>query len=220
MTRFFALSHREVHWVAGCALVLALVSADVVSGGLLSHVDSVVRDWIQPRASNAPAWMGMPGDLGEVGIAAGLLVAACLVTAQVTWRAWPLALGAGNLVAVELAVLVLKGLIGRPGPSTEPDRPGYPGYFPSGHTATSAVCAGTVVFLVLTWGSTHRLSQASLAGQGAGLAVGAVSGAQAALEDHHWISDGIGGLLLASIVLTLGFAAARRYVARTPRPGP
>ncbi len=218
MTRFFALSSKEVRWTIGCLVVLALLSADVVSGGLLTHVDSVIRGHIQPRSSPTPAWMGLPSYLGNIGIATAVLVALSLVTAQVTWRLWPLALAAANLVAVELAILVLKTAIGRPGPGVLADLGGYPGYFPSGHAATSAVCAGTGVFLLFAWASVRRLDSACLAGQLSGLLVGVVSTVRAMLLDLHWLTDGIGGLVLASVTLTLGFAAARRYVATTLRP--
>jgi membrane-associated phospholipid phosphatase len=46
---------------------------------------------------------------------------------------------------------------------------------------------------------------------------GTVAAVGALLEDQHWLSDCVGGLLLASIVLMLGFAAARRHVRSTRR---
>jgi membrane-associated phospholipid phosphatase len=217
MRRLFSLSRLEALWVAGCLLVLALLSADVVSGGLLEHLDHVMRDRIQPRPPTSPWWMLLPGNVGELGIGAGFVTAASLVTAQVTWRVWPLLLGLGNLLAVEVAVFVLKTVVGRPGPGIHAGRTGYPGYFPSGHTATSAVCVGTAAFLLCTWFSARRLDIASSVGQAVAVVVGAISAARAVLEDNHWVSDGIGGLLLATVVLTVGFSAARRYVPSSAR---
>jgi membrane-associated phospholipid phosphatase len=219
MSRFFALDRREVRWVLYCLLALALVSADVLTGGLLDHFDHVVRDRVHGPAPSLPAWMGEPGSLGEIGSATAVMLVAALVAAQVLWRAWPVALALGNVAAVELSVLLLKVAVARPGPGARARLDGYPGYFPSGHTATSAVCAGTVVFLVLVcWGSVGWLGTASLAGQVAGLAVGVASGVGAVLGDFHWLTDAVGALLLSSVVLTLGFAAARAHVRRTFRP--
>jgi undecaprenyl-diphosphatase len=212
MKRFFAPTAVEARWSITCLVLLVLMSADVVSHGPLSHLDHVVRDAVQPRTAGTPTWMVLPGTMGEVGIGTALLVAVCLVTAQATWRLWPLALGVANLLTVELAVLVLKTVIGRPGPGALANRTGYPGYYPSGHTATSAVSAGTAIFLVCAWGSVRRLDLASIAGGVGGLVVGAISAARAILEDFHWLTDGLAGLLLASMVLTMGFAAARRYL--------
>ena len=219
MSRFFALRPSETRWVFGCAVVLALLAADVATGGLLDHFDHVVRDQIQSRAQVTPWWLRLPGDIGEPGIAAALVVAAALVTAQVLWRGWPLLLALGNLAAVEVVTLVVKTAIGRQGPEEVTGTDGYPGFFPSGHAGTSAVCVGTVVFLVSTWSRPRRLDAAVWAGQLGGFAVGSVSALRSLLDDSHWLTDGVGGLLVASVTMTLGFAAARRYVGRTLVPG-
>jgi membrane-associated phospholipid phosphatase len=226
MRRLFALGGGEVRWLLGSVVVLALLSADIESGGLLTHVDHVVRDSLQPHRLGAPGWLVLPGNLGEAGVATAVLVAVSMVTAQVTWRLWPLVLGVANLAVGGLVVLVLKTVIARPGPGGGDGPAGYPGYFPSGHTATSAVCSGTAVFLVVcAWSSVRRLDRATSAGRATGMVVGALSAADAVLEDHHWVTDGLGGMLVAFIVLTLGFAAARRHVGRsrsaeTVRTGP
>jgi membrane-associated phospholipid phosphatase len=163
--------------------------------------------------------MTPPGNLGEVGTATALMLVAALVAAQVLWRVWPVVLAVANLATVEILVLVLKTAVGRPGPGSRAHLNGYPGYFPSGHTATSAVCAGTVAFLAVTcWGSVRWLDKAALAGQVAGFVVGAVSAVSAVLGDFHWLTDTVSAILLASVVLTVGFAAVREHVRRTFRP--
>jgi membrane-associated phospholipid phosphatase len=219
LSRIFALERREARWILGCLVCLALLSADVLTGGVLDHLDHVVRNAVQQRSPQTPAWLGPPGNLGEIGVATALMLAAALVTARVVRRAWPVVLAIANLAAVETVVLLLKTAIGRPGPGSRARLDGYPGYFPSGHTATSAVCAGTVAFLLVTaWGSGRRLSAASPAGQLAGLVAGVLSAVDALLGDFHWLTDAVGGLLVSSVVLTLGFAAARTHVRRTSRP--
>jgi membrane-associated phospholipid phosphatase len=217
--RVFALDRREAGWIFGCLVCLAVVAADVLTGGLLDHLDHVVREAVRQRSPHPPAWLGPPGDLGEIGVATALMLAAALITAQAIWRAWPVVLAIANLAMVETSVLLLKTAIGRPGPGPRAQLDGYPGYFPSGHTATSAVCAGTVVFLLVTaWGSGRWLDAASPAGQFGGLVAGALSAVDAVLGDFHWLTDAVGGLLVSSVVLTLGFAAARAHVQRTFRP--
>jgi undecaprenyl-diphosphatase len=202
-----------------CVVVIVLVSADVLTGGPLTSVDHVLRDQVQLRSPHAPGWMSPPDNLGEVGTATGLMLGAALVAAQVLWRAWPVALAVANLAAVEILVLLLKAAVARPGPGSRARLDGYPGYFPSGHTATSAVCAGTVAFLAVTcWGSVRWVDKAAVTGQVVGLLVGAVSAVSAVLGDFHWLTDTVGAMLLASVVLTLGFAAAREHVRRTFRP--
>jgi membrane-associated phospholipid phosphatase len=216
---FFALDRREGRWIFGCLVCLVLLSADVLTGGPLNHLDHAVRDAVQQRSPHPPAWLGPPSNLGEIGTATAFMLVAALVTSQVIWRAWPVVLAVANLAVVEAAVLLLKTVIGRPGPGTRARLGGYPGYFPSGHTATSAVCVGTVGFLVaICWGSVRRLGTASTAGQLAGLAGGVVSAVDAVLGDFHWLTDAVGGLLVSSVVLTIGFGAARGHVHRTYRP--
>lgn len=197
--------------VLGVSLVaFALVTADVVSGGPLTHLDAQIRAGVQPRLPPNSAWMGIAGSLGDIGVAATVMAIAGLVAAQIRWRFWPLLLAAGNLVAVEIMVYGVKAAVGRPGPGVEADRTGYPGYFPSGHTATAAVATATVVFLVLAsrWGAA-RLDRASTVALVAGLVVGVVAAVRSVLGDFHWASDVLGGLATAAIVLTLGFATAR-----------
>lgn len=197
--------------VLGVSLVaFALVTADVVSGGPLTHLDGQIRAGVQPRLPPNAAWMGIAGSLGDIGVAAAMMAIAGLVAAQIRWRFWPLLLAAGNLVAVEIMVYGVKAAVGRPGPGVEADRTGYPGYFPSGHTATAAVATATVVFLVLAsrWGAA-RLDRASTVALVAGLLVGVVAAVRSVLGDFHWASDVLGGLAAAAIVLTLGFATAR-----------
>ncbi len=203
----------DVRILVVSGLGFALVTADVVVGGYLSHLDTQVRDGIQPQPSATASWMGVVAAFGEIGIAAALMAISGLVAAHARWRIWPLVLAAGNFVAVEALVYVAKVAVGRPGPGVLATSAGYPGYFPSGHSATAAVSAGTVIFLVLasSWVgvSLENASSGALAG---GLLVGAVTAVRAVLGDFHWASDGLGGLAVAAIVLTLGFAMARAMV--------
>jgi len=112
-------------------------------------------------------------------------------------------------------ILLLKVAVGREGPGAQAERVGYPGYYPSGHTATSAVCAATVLFLLLcARHARERVDRAATVSLVVGLVVGATGAWRAVLGDFHWISDGLGGLLVAYVVLVLAFATIRTYLTR------
>lgn len=213
MTGRVQLQPHERRIVAVASLVFAFATADVFTGGPLTALDARVRGLVQSRVSATPAWMEVAGDVGNVGVAAAVLAIAGLVAAQVRWRLWPLALVAGNFVAAEGVVLLAKTAVGRPGPGDRADPAGYPGYFPSGHTATAAVAVGTVVFLLMVGRSSSTgFGTAARVGQLAGLAAGVVAAIRAVLGDFHWLTDGLGGLAVAGAVLVFGFAAVRPYL--------
>lgn len=215
MSRFLVLRHWEKIAILAAAIVFVLLAIDVAFHGLATHLDDQIRDLIQPRKPATPLWMAFPGGLGELWVATPLFVLAGVLVAQQRWQWWPLVLALGSFAAVELAVLVLKLLIGREGPGAQAERIGYPGYFPSGHTATSAVCFGVVVYLLMCardpLGKAERASRIGLVG---GLLFGAITAWRSVLGDFHWFADGVGGLLLAFVVLVVAFAACRTYFNR------
>jgi membrane-associated phospholipid phosphatase len=192
----------------------------VVSGGPLTAFDAILRDRVQGDPASAPLWLQLPSDLGGIGVGSAVILVVALTTGQKIWRFWPVIFAVATLAVLELLVYVSKSLIARPGPGERTDLSSYPGYFPSGHAATSAVATGVVIFLAFVWTSTRRLDTASLAGQVGAAVMGLLAVLRAVVEDFHWLTDGIAGVLLASIVLTLSFAAARRYVQVTGRRSP
>jgi undecaprenyl-diphosphatase len=211
------LTRAEKVGIAVATLVFVLIAADVMVGGLFAHLDERIRDAVQPRRPGGPGWTALAGGLGELWVAAPLFVIVGTLTAQLTWRWWPLVFAVGTFVLVELVILVLKVVIGREGPGAQAERVGYPGYYPSGHTATSAVCAATIVFLLLcARKGPQAVERAATVALVVGLVVGATGAWRAVLGDFHWFSDGIGGLLVAYVVLIVAFAAIRTYLARSP----
>lgn len=215
MSRFLVLRRWEKLAIAVAVAVFALLALDIASHGLVAHLDDRVRDMVQPRRPATPLWMAFPGGLGELWVAIPLFAIAGLVVAQATWHWWPLVLAVGSFAAVELAILVLKVMVGREGPGAQAERIGYPGYFPSGHTATSAVCFGVICYLLLCardpGGRSEFASRVSLS---SAMVVGAIAAWRAVLGDFHWVADGLGGLLLAFVILVVSFAACRTYFAR------
>jgi undecaprenyl-diphosphatase len=197
--------------------LLALVTADVVVGGYLTHLDGQVRDLLVPTTASVPTWLATIGAIGDVGVASPIALAAAIVACQRAWRLWPAILATSTLAAVELAVLALKWAVGRPGPGVWADRTGYPGYFPSGHAATTATLGAVVVFLAVRSGAAPRaprnLPELCL---GCGLALGLLGGTCALLADTHWATDVIGGVLLAAAITLPALSWCGQYLdART-----
>jgi membrane-associated phospholipid phosphatase len=107
-----------------------------------------------------------------------------------------LLVAAGVVVTLAVAVLGLKHAIARPSPYPQPDALA----FPSGHTATALVCAGTAALLgarrsVAAWAAVAGLT---------GLEAGALL-----VRSAHWVTDIAAGAALG-VVLLVGAAWATR----------
>jgi undecaprenyl-diphosphatase len=202
------------------AVLFALLTWQVCAGGALVARDGSVLRWFQ-RAAAAHGGLDSPAHylcrLGNVEAAVPVLAVAVGYAAWAGRRAgaprwWlPPAAAALAMCAVPLVVVVVKDAVLRPAPgSTVPDPGGY-GWFPSGHTATSAVAFGAAALLVLPWlrGRAARLTVLA----GTPLLLFAV-GFSLVWCDYHWPLD-----VLASWCLTLtllsGVAAAQTVAARS-----
>lgn len=208
------LQSSQARRVGVAALVFVLIAADVSSEGLIFHFDSTLRRWVQARDEHSASWLEVASNLGQLGVAAALLAIVGIVVSQILWKWWPVLFAAAVFVATEGLIYVSKTIVGRDGPGVWSDRVGYPGYYPSGHAATAAVCAGSVMFLAwLARGGERDIGRATTLGSVGGLVVGALAAVHSFVGDSHWFSDGVGGVLLAYCILTFAFAAAP--VART-----
>ncbi len=195
--------------VVGCGVLYVFLVVDVVAGGLVTKLDETVAESVGQDANDS-RWAAL-ANVGSFGVSGTLVVIAALVCAQRLWRAWPVILTAAAVAAMSLVVLVTKVLIGRPGPpGVEPDED-YPGYFPSGHTATSVVCLGLTAYLVTTLvrpgfgGSGGRARGVAMM---VGLTGGVLAGTGSVLSGFHWLSDVLGGLLVGVAVLALALRLA------------
>lgn len=204
------LQSNQARRVGLSALIFIVIAADVRSSGLISSFDNTIREAVQPRdASAAASWLGVASDVGELGVAAAVLASVGAVASQILWRLWPIVFAAAVFVVTEGLIFLTKTIVGRDGPGIWSDRTNYPGYYPSGHAATAAVCAGSVVFLAwLSRRGEHDVARATTLGSTVGLLVGALAAVHSFVGDSHWFSDGVGGLLLAYCILTVAFAAA------------
>jgi undecaprenyl-diphosphatase len=194
-----------------CVVVLVLLTADVVAGGVFTSVDEQVHDAVPGRWEDATP-LQVLGWLSGLGFSIAVLAATALVVSHSQVRVWPLLLAAANTLAVAVVVLTMKALVGRVGPGLSENPAGYSGYFPSGHVATSTVCIGPACFIVLraTGARPHRQTWDGLA---VGVGFGVLMALVAVATDQHWLSDVIGGLAVSVGVMTLGFATLRTYVA-------
>jgi undecaprenyl-diphosphatase len=204
------------------ALLFALITWQVVSGGLLLRVDERIS-----RAVVAPSrFYGALSDLGNVTVAVPVLA---VVLGYVAWRGraagtdrwWLAPLAAAVLMALVPALIVpLKELIARPGPWIMPGT----GYYPSGHTATAAVAYGSATLVLLPWLRSARRRRALVVAY-----VVVVLGVGYGLVRHgyHWPLDVVASWCLCAVLLSglwlflvrVGLTGGRRgYGTDSPEP--
>ncbi|MGI8888637.1 MAG: phosphatase PAP2 family protein [Nocardioidaceae bacterium] len=201
---------REARWIGCSLLAFTLLALDVVTSGLVVQLDERLREQLAGHSVAMESWTQLASKLGDIGVAVAVLAIASAASAQVLWRIWPVAVTAITFVFTQSVVYVTKSLVGRPGPGIWADREGYPGYYPAGHTTTAAITAGLVVFLAVTsWRRDTQTPVVARLSLWAGLLIGAAAGLNAVLDDSHWVSDIVGGLLLATCILLVAFAACR-----------
>lgn len=118
-----------------------------------------------------------------------------------TWRpAWYAGLLLGIAGTVTMAT---KLLLQRPDPHHEMSSAGS---FPSGHTVAVLVCLGASVLILRERSRWWEWAVVLLAGLGMGLAL--------LIQATHWLTDVIGGSLLALAVLAMGSVSSLRRSAR------
>jgi len=222
--RLLELRAGEKATLAGASLLLILLSADIVSGGLASRLDESTVDAVA-ATNGGPGWARASADLGGLGISGAVVAIATLFCAHQAWRLWPIVLTSVNLAAVGSLVTAVKAAVGRTAPPTAVTNTDYAGYFPSGHTATAVVCFGTAAFLVTAMvgqdlgapdsvGSRAGWERAEKIAIGVGLAVGVVVGLGTVMTGSHWPTDIVGGLLVGLLVLVTGVAVVRTQLRR------
>ncbi|WP_344468695.1 phosphatase PAP2 family protein [Kitasatospora kazusensis] len=189
--------------------LLAVISWQVAVGGPLLGLDLSARHGVHELRG----WLDNPwvdygarglADLGGAFPAIPVLLAAAVLAARRQWRAggprWWLPLPAAALAAVLIPLLVVpaKAWFARPGPLGETVRAGGLGWYPSGHTATSAIAYGTAALLVgrtLASPAARRWLYAATAAVCCGVGAGLV------WSDYHWLLDVTASWCLAGSVL-------------------
>ena len=204
-------------WMVGIPAIAFVLLGLICRGGNTLGIDLTVSHWVQKRA----VWWADPvadfgNTIGEAPVAIGLLIAAtALGVAFKRWRElWFLLIVAlGRLLAI-----FLKGFFDSPRPNGQQVhlQEVFDGYgFPSGHTLTSTLVAGTLAFLLarqfprpgvyLALGLCWSLAVACTAF--ARIWVGA-----------HWFTDTIGGALFGILIVLLAADLSLLLVHRWPGP--
>ncbi|MCX5051403.1 MULTISPECIES: phosphatase PAP2 family protein [unclassified Streptomyces] len=180
------------------ALLFALITWQVVSDGLLLRVDRRVS----LALTHPDRFSGGLSDLGNVEVAVPVLA---VVLAYVAWRGrasgmyrwWLPPLAAALVMALVPALIVpLKALVDRP---STPLMPPSTGYYPSGHTATSAVAYGSATLLLLPWLRTAYARRTLVA---ACAVVTLAVGFGLVRRGYHWPLDVVASWCLCTVLLT------------------
>ncbi|GLW75161.1 hypothetical protein Kpho02_74580 [Kitasatospora phosalacinea] len=206
-------------------LVLAAVSWQVAVDGPLLGVDTAVRDGVRHlRRAIGSTLLNHLGvalsDLGGALVAVPVLLGCAGLTARLARRdgrpRWwvPVPVAVAAAVLVPLLVVPAKAWFARPGPYGTPLAPDQWGWYPSGHTATSAIAYGTAALLlarVLPAAAGRRLGAVTVLvclGVGAGLV----------WSDFHWLLDVLASWCLAGLLLLGLHRLLPRLLPDRPRP--
>ncbi|GAA1195580.1 undecaprenyl-diphosphatase [Kitasatospora gansuensis] len=204
------LSHARKHaWLPLLLLAaLLLISWQVAVDGPLLELDELTRSTVHTvrRALGSTLLNHLGAGLSDLGGPVPAMPVLLLAGAVAAWREhragrarwWypvPVAVLAG--VLVPLLIVPSKTWFARPGPFGFPLSPEQLGWYPSGHTATSAIAYGTAALLLgRTLGRTARerlygLTALVCLGVGAGLV----------WSDYHWLLDVLASWCLAGVLL-------------------
>jgi len=198
------------------AVVLAILTINVLADGPLVRMDQRIWSAVQPR-SHSLAWQWLGGsrfaparllvDVADppVAIAVLLLVAIAVSGRRRSLR--PLSAAAVAVALLVATVIPAKILIGRLGPGQLRQQPGGWGAFPSGHTTTATVCYVLAALLLaphLPAGGRRILLAA--------LPVWCLLiGAALVWRNYHWVTDVVAGWALAAIILQATVWLTSRY---------
>jgi membrane-associated phospholipid phosphatase len=197
-------SSRGPALLAAVALACYVTLTVVVATRATQGLDAVAREFFRPHDEWGPTQVR--ADVVVEGLKPrniAVLVPVVGVLAALYRRSWrPLVYVAGvagltGLVAVGTKLLLLR-------PDTHGMVLDYGGSYPSGHAIAVMVSLGTAVLVLTSRSRWWQWVLVGLAGLGMSLAL--------LVQATHWLTDVLGGLLLAVAVL----AAASRWPLRSP----
>ncbi|WP_263105304.1 phosphatase PAP2 family protein [Kitasatospora sp. DSM 101779] len=208
------------------AVLLVLISWQVATDGPLLGLDTGTRHAVHElrRALHSTLVNHLGAGLSDLGGAvpavpvllgaAGLAAVRRRDAAPSRW--WlPLPLAAAAAVLIPLLVVPAKAWFARPGPYGLPLAPDQWGWYPSGHTATSAIAYGTAALLL--GGTLAADARLVLYTCTAMLCLGV--GAGLVWSDYHWLLDVVASWCLAGLLLWVAAALVRRALPRVPADG-
>ena len=196
--------------LAGLVLVLTWLAIGVHVHGWVTVFDAPTASWIRGvghrshglyEASLIAAWLGNPVTVAAAGLIGGALLA---------WRARSLRTGAvvlGTVAGAVLAETAISVIVYRP--VTEAEIQASPllstehHSFPSGHVAGIGALLG-IIAVCIAIGRSRTVQALLTVLVGAGVVIVAFS---RLYLGFHWLSDVIGGALLAGVAVILGTVA-------------
>ena len=205
---------RRPPWLlpAVLAAILVFLTACVLAHSPVLDVDRWIRSAVEAQARSARfRWLedgryapvNLLADLGNNQVAVPLLALSALIAAIRARSVRPVLAAVAGVVLLLGTVIPAKILIGRAGPGLPPVAHGAMGVFPSGHTATSAVCLGLGALLLA-----RGLPGWATRGVLAGMAVACfLVGAALIWGDYHWFTDVVGGWALAALIVMAALRA-------------
>jgi undecaprenyl-diphosphatase len=180
---------------------------ETVRGPLLA-LDPPLREAVA-GASSRPHPRSVVGHflsgLGDTWVAVPVLLVAMAYAARRGRRWLPPLVCAAAMAAVPLVVAPLKASTHRSGPGSLALAPGYPGLFPSGHTATATLAYGAAALLIAPWFG--RAARRVLAA--AAVLLNLAVGIALVYCGYHWPLDVAGGWLLCGALLPVAALAIR-----------
>ncbi|WP_052391218.1 phosphatase PAP2 family protein [Streptomyces sp. NRRL B-24484] len=208
------------------AVPLVLISWQVAVDGPLLGLDTGTRQTVHEvrRALHSTLVNHLGAGLSDLGGAVPAVPALLAVAALAAVRRreaapsrwWlPLPMAAAAAVLIPLLVVPAKAWFARPGPYGLPLAPDQWGWYPSGHTATSAIAYGTAALLL--GGTLPGDARIVLYACTAMLCLGV--GAGLVWSDYHWLLDVVASWCLAGLVLWAAALLVRRTLPRVPDGG-
>ena len=194
----------------GLGMALVGLSIGVHTHGWVTALDGRTASWLDYHARRSPRLFTAANAVAHLGNPAAVALAGLISAGLLSARYRSLVPGVVVVLTVGAAVFakdVMKVVVERPVSQAEialaaPGLGGAPHPFPSGHVAGTAALLGIVAFGIgARSGLAVRAFLASCA-----LAGASVVALSRLVLDAHWLTDVIGGALLAGVVVALGAA--------------
>jgi membrane-associated phospholipid phosphatase len=211
---------RPSWWLMlGALIVGALVTADLLTGGVLERFDlrvsEIIGDWGLRKSGAYPVIWAVTQLGGRVTILAVLaILVGYLAVRRRTWL--PLFRVLIALGVLTLGVYAIKHGTGR-------TAPGYPGEFffhadgasfPSGHVANAVIMWGVARWLAVEYGLPARVQRAFW---WLSVAAPVATGAAMVSLDFHWITDAVVGAAVGIVLLGVVHALDAVVLSRSVR---